>query len=219
LAWIEVSFLQFFCCECRDIAQIYDMSPLQLLRMFLQQDPTCRSASTQAGFAKLVGRSETMIRAIEKNRTPISRKLAKHISYLLGVDEDWLLQYPVTPGPIPTSEGGELRHTSSLRFTVNPLISSEKLDPKKLLRRQSEVQGDAAQVSESVSLEGESPPLNPSMAQMVDHLTEMVRSELTNFCQNPGGDATNPFTELFDWLLKRAETRGGSNLLPGSKPG
>lgn len=192
------------------------MSPLQLLRMFLQQDPTCRSASTQAGFAKLVGRSETMIRAIEKNRTPISRKLAKHISYLLGVDEDWLLQYPVTPGPIPTAEGGELRHSSSLRFTVNPLTSSGKFNPKKF--NTSEGQSNVAQDMESVSLEGEKPKLNRSMSQMVDHLTEKVRSVLTSYCLNPNCNTSNPFEELYDWLLERAEKQGEANPVPVIKP-
>lgn len=143
----------------------------------------------------------------------MSKKLASHISYLLGVDEDWLMKYPVDKGPVPAAEEGELVHSDSLRWAIKPPVSRERLDPRKLMRSESVEQG-----TESTELRHENQSttrlevrsLNPIMQTMIADLMDKLQSELTSYCDNAATDTSNPFTELYDWIIKRAEKRSAS---------
>jgi len=58
------------------------------------------------GFAKWLGRSESLIRNVENGCAPLSSNLAKRIEEKTGVAADWLLN-PDAAGPIIGSDGRE----------------------------------------------------------------------------------------------------------------
>lgn len=80
------------------------MSPLRALRETLVQIPQLKVASTQAGFARLVGRSESLVRAVESGRVPISEKFARELAVRFGVSTRWLMKKEVTEMPTIQSE-------------------------------------------------------------------------------------------------------------------
>ncbi|MEP2775357.1 MAG: helix-turn-helix transcriptional regulator [Luteolibacter sp.] len=161
------------------------MSPLQGLRIFLERDPALRPASTQAGFARLVGRSEVLIRAVEKGRSKMSRKFARKISQLLAVNEEWLMKYPMTGNGIPSADGGKLTHAD-----IHRAVGRKAIEP--------------------VFEESEINPVVQDIAshQLIDGLLGMVKAEFTDYFKNPDTNASDPFPEILDWLKKRAEDRG-----------
>lgn len=77
------------------------MSPLRALRESLAQSSHHKEFATQAAFARLVGRSESLIRGIERKRVPVSRKLAKELASIFKVSVDWLMQDDVAETDIP----------------------------------------------------------------------------------------------------------------------
>lgn len=163
------------------------MSPIQVLRSFLEKDQDLRSISTQAGFARLVGRSETLIRSVEKERAKLSRKLARKISELVGVDEAWLMQCPATGNVIPSKNGGELTHLEVVcaisTHSISPILGKSKPNPT---------------------------PINIVNRQMIGGILSLVEAEMIDFCQNAARGASDPFPEILDWLHKRSEKRSFS---------
>lgn len=163
------------------------MSPIQVLRSFLEKEPDLRSISTQAGFARLVGRSETLIRSIEKERAKLSRKLARKISELVGVDETWLMQCPTTGNVIPSKDGGELTHLEVVcaisSHSSSPILGKSKPNPT---------------------------ALNIVNRQMISGILSLIEAEMIDFCQNAPRDVSDPFPEILDWLHKRSEKRSFS---------
>lgn len=71
------------------------MSPLRALRESLSQLPDQKENSTQAGFARLIGRSESLVRAVESGRVVLSGKLARELSARFGVPLDLLTKEQV----------------------------------------------------------------------------------------------------------------------------
>jgi transcriptional regulator with XRE-family HTH domain len=65
------------------------MNRLAYLRKSLKQDPNFRKLFTQAGFAKLLGCSASLIRYLEQNDAPPSRSLRLSIKEKLGIDPSW----------------------------------------------------------------------------------------------------------------------------------
>lgn len=90
------------------------MTPIRALRSFFEQQTELKPFSSQLGFGKLVGRSESLIRAVESGRVPMSPKLARVIKAKTGVSEDWLMKAEVTVDEIPSAEGTPLKHVELL---------------------------------------------------------------------------------------------------------
>ena len=59
------------------------------------------------GFAKWLGRSESLIRNVENGCAPLSSNLAKRIEEKTGVSADWLLNPDTAAGPIMGLDGRE----------------------------------------------------------------------------------------------------------------
>ncbi len=159
------------------------MSPLLALRLFFEESYALRFASTQAGFAGLVGRSEVLIRAIEKGRSKMSRKFARKLSLLLGVDEEWLMKYPVTGKGIPAAGGGKITHEDVIRTLnvddIGPVFANP--NPK--------------------------PVVEVVHQPLIEGILGMVRAEIADFHENPKEHGSDPTVEILDWLKKRAEGR------------
>ena len=159
-------------------------SPVQFLRLYLEKDPELRSISTQTGFARLVGRSETLIRSLERNRAKMTRKLARKISEVVGADENWLMQHPVTGKSIPSKDGGELTHLEVAcaisSHSTAPLLGKEKANPM---------------------------ALNIINRQMITGILSLVEAEMIDFCQSAPREVSDPFPEILEWLHKRSEKR------------
>jgi len=83
--------------------------PFKILRRFLKGHPDLAEASTQNGFAKLVGCSPALIQAVEQ-RSKISTKLALKVQAATGVAIPWLAQMRDPREPIPAEGGGSLTH-------------------------------------------------------------------------------------------------------------
>ena len=84
--------------------------PIKALRLFLQKHPDTEEFSSQLGLALLTDRSESLVRAIEGGRMPMSRKFAKTLSVITGVSKDWLLLEDVDPQEVLAEQGGRLSH-------------------------------------------------------------------------------------------------------------
>lgn len=109
------------------------MTPTKALRIFFDQNEELRPFATQKGFADLIGRSESMIRAMEGSRAvKMSPTLARRISTLTGVSQEWLMAPDAGGIDIPSFEGLPLRHDAviarinrqidrNLRLAVNGL--------------------------------------------------------------------------------------------------
>ena len=161
------------------------MSPLERLRLYFEKNPELRPLSTQAGLARLIGRSESLVRSVEKGRVKMSSKLARTISEQLGVDDAWLMQVHVdsSEGPIPALGGGQLDYVGVLsRITTGIESGLEKVKPP------------------PISLE-------PTKRRMLEAILSMVEVEILDYWQNAKDNPTDPVPELLGWLRQRAEKR------------
>lgn len=87
------------------------MTPTKALRIFFDQNEALQGFATQKGFAGLIGRSESMVRAMEGSRgVKMSPMLARRISALTGVSEEWLMAPEAAGIDIPSCEGPPLLH-------------------------------------------------------------------------------------------------------------
>jgi len=86
------------------------VKPTQALRLFLKKHRDLRPHSSQLGFSNLVGRSESLVRAVEAGRLDMSARFAHEISEKIGVAREWLMEPSVTNPEIPAADGGPLRH-------------------------------------------------------------------------------------------------------------
>lgn len=161
------------------------MTPIKVLRNFLEQKKELRDSSTQFGLAQLVGRSESMIRAVESGRFPMSRKLAKLLSAITGASVEWLMLDDVDGKEIPSTEGGPLKHSDVLtrihkEISMNLAKVHPKLDPADSTYRQ--------------------------LAQAVAKLVEdEIFACLNNGVKLPSG--ANPITEILEWVEGLQEQR------------
>lgn len=95
------------------------MLPTQAIRKALAQTPHLKEFSTQAGFAQLVGRSESLIRAVEGKRVSMSAKLARELAPRFKVSEDWLMQEDVAETDIPVIDAEHIIET----VVQNPAVT------------------------------------------------------------------------------------------------
>jgi len=72
-----------------------------------------RLHASPRGFAKWLGRSESLIRNVENGCAPLSANLAGRIGEKTGVSAEWLLN-PVVGGPILGTDGREWRAADHL---------------------------------------------------------------------------------------------------------
>jgi len=72
--------------------------------------PNLKHASTQQEFAKLVGCSQSLVRAVEQEHTKITPRLAKKVQAATGVSISWLSTLHLPDKPIPAVGGGTLTH-------------------------------------------------------------------------------------------------------------
>jgi len=73
-------------------------------------------ASTQAGFARLVGCSPGLVRAVEQ-RIKITPKLAMKVQSATGVSIPWLSEMQDPEKPIPTTTGKALTHEMVIQIS------------------------------------------------------------------------------------------------------
>lgn len=64
-----------------------------------------RQHANPRGFAKWLGRSESLIRNVENGCAALSSNLAKRIAEKTGVSADWMLNPPTADGPILGADG------------------------------------------------------------------------------------------------------------------
>jgi transcriptional regulator with XRE-family HTH domain len=95
--------------------------PFKILRKFLKGHPDLRQASTQAGFAELVGCSRSLIRAVEQGQAKITTKLAKQVQTVTGVSISWLSTPQAPDEPIPAAAGGELKHEAVIAMVAKEI--------------------------------------------------------------------------------------------------
>jgi hypothetical protein len=87
------------------------VKPIRALRNFLDQDEELKPFSTQLGLARLIDRSESLIRAVEGRRSvQMSAKLARRISAMTGVSKKWLMADEAEGNEVPAVDGSPLRH-------------------------------------------------------------------------------------------------------------
>ena len=87
------------------------VKPIKALRNFLDQDEELKPFSTQLGLARLIDRSESLIRAVEGKRgVQMSAKLARRISAMTGVSKKWLMADEAEGNEVPAVDGSPLRH-------------------------------------------------------------------------------------------------------------
>lgn len=164
------------------------MSPVELLRHFFENDEILRPMATQAGFANLLNRSEVLIRTVEKGRLKVSGKLAKRISIMTGVPEDWLQGTVEETDKIPSRDGGDLT-AEKLKNT----IIGQSLMPR----------FDSSE---------NSPAVNSILNRtMIDHVMSIIREEVIAYSANPNPNQRDPTAELLEWMAKRIATRGNSH--------
>jgi hypothetical protein len=84
------------------------MSPLRAIRESLRQIPQAKEFSSQAGFACLIRRSESLVRAIEGQRTKVSTKLAEELEAQFKVPAAWFMQDSVSKADTPNFDLGFL---------------------------------------------------------------------------------------------------------------
>lgn len=80
----------------------------------MQGHPDLRQASTQKGFADLVGCSQGLIRAVEQGQSKITPKLARKVHASTGVATVWLSKKQNPDQPVPAARGGPLTHEEIL---------------------------------------------------------------------------------------------------------
>ena len=98
------------------------LHPVQRVReslLTLSEESGMRLHASPRGFAKWLGRSESLIRNVENGCAPLSANLARRIGEKTGVSAEWLLNPdtaagPVMDGPIIGSDGREWRAADHL---------------------------------------------------------------------------------------------------------
>ena len=68
------------------------MTPLCALRNYLVRFPQLKAMSTQAGLARCLGKSESLVRAVESGRVPMSENFARQLAALFQVPQEWLMK-------------------------------------------------------------------------------------------------------------------------------
>jgi hypothetical protein len=84
--------------------------PVKILRRFLREHPGFKPFSTQPGFAKFVGCSESLIRTVELDKAKVSGKLRQMIKASTGVSGAWLSSDQRPGFPIPAEQGGHVTY-------------------------------------------------------------------------------------------------------------
>jgi transcriptional regulator with XRE-family HTH domain len=147
-----------------------------LLKEAASLEPEVAKFSTQRGFAKLVGCSLGLIRAVEQNETPISPRLASKISRRLGISANWLLD-PLTTSP-PLLVGDVEADAISLidRVSMNPSLQEA------LAQIPEELQAKALQALDSTRqavifdvIHGDTTLLNQLLELLGDRLHRLAR--------------------------------------------
>lgn len=105
------------------------MSPVRALRESLAQSSQHKELATQAAFARLVGRSESLIRGIERKRVPVSRKLAKELASIFKVSVDWLMQEDVSEADIPALDPEDVIEWAVQNPAVTRIIDIGEVPP------------------------------------------------------------------------------------------
>ena len=82
----------------------------------LPEESGMRGYGHPRGFARWLGRSESLIRNVECGCTPLSANLARRIEEKTGVSAAWLMSAAAADGPIMAADGGEW-------------VAAERLDP------------------------------------------------------------------------------------------
>ena len=80
------------------------MSPLLALRRHLRGLPHLKGISTQAGFAEFLGRSESLVRAVESGRVEMSAKFAAGIAGKFDIPINWLTREEVEESELPPTD-------------------------------------------------------------------------------------------------------------------
>lgn len=164
------------------------MSPIELLRNFFDNDEILRPMANPLGFAKLVGRSESLIRSLEKGRLEVTEKLARRISSITGVPEAWLQGSVEPTDSIPCRDGGELTveklKDSIMNHGFMPVFDSDEPNT---------ASGSVIQRT------------------MIDSMMAMVRAELIEYNRRPNPNVSDPLIDLLEWVQKRIAAR---NTLP-----
>lgn len=93
---------------------IHPQHPLKILRRFLKGHPELREAATQEGFAKLVGCSRSLVRAVEQGQTRMTMKFARKVQAMTGVSLVWLAAKQDPGHPIPGGDGEPITHSGIL---------------------------------------------------------------------------------------------------------
>lgn len=153
------------------------MSPLRALRESLAQLPNHIENATQAGFARLIGRSESLVRAVESGRVPMSEKLIRDLSLRFGVPADLLKKNEVTEADAPAIVGAI--NNALIEKQVEPGKWIEP-DPKRRLRR-------TLISSVSVAMDDLfSVCSNEELAVVTSELRELMYSRLAKMAEQEG---------------------------------
>lgn len=89
---------------------VHPQHPFKILRKFMRGHLNLKEASTQQGFARLVGCSKSLVRAVEQGQTKITPKLAKKVQAATGVSILWLSKMQDPEKLIPAASEGTLTH-------------------------------------------------------------------------------------------------------------
>lgn len=81
--------------------------PFRILRALLKKDPELREFATQRRFAELLDVSLALVKAVEGGKAKVSRRLAKTIERVMGVDSSWYENFQ-PEGEIPSVTGQPL---------------------------------------------------------------------------------------------------------------
>lgn len=160
------------------------MQPIEILRQFLEKDEVLRPMSTVVGFANLLGRSECLIRNLEKGRTKPSPKLARRVSEVTGVSEAWILGTVHSKGFIPHRDGSPL----SVQ-TLRESIMSHAFMPK-----------------------FESDETTPAVQSVTDRVfiesvLRIIEVEMIEYKLKPNPNVRDPTIVLLRWITKRATAK------------
>ncbi|MCB1469119.1 MAG: helix-turn-helix transcriptional regulator [Rhizobiaceae bacterium] len=158
-------------------------SPISVLRRFLQSDPDLAAIGTQSGLARFVGKSESLLRNVEKGRQAMKPSLARLLSEKFQISEEWLLKNEVPSSPIPSKSGSPLE-----------------------VRRLKEYLADGLNI-EAAPWSGGEISLDPAYRAIARSVGELVEKEILIYLQ--GDDASNPdpVKFLIDWVRERSSKR------------
>ncbi len=109
---------------------------IRILRRYLRAHNLLKIFSTQAEFAKMVGCSESLIRAVESGRIAMTLNLKEKIQRATGVQGYWLTEQQVPGAPIPAAEGGQFTHETMLDRIEELKRGTEALIPLKCPKKE-----------------------------------------------------------------------------------